>query len=189
MLLQVFHNYFHSVCSLSFLSGFFHRSEVDQFGEVTHLIFPLAHHGVNSYLFFLALAIQHNFQSAWRHTCLISAFGDRDRQIEVISRSTWSKQRVLGKLATISKQTKTNKKPCHHVFLYFFLKVLMGSCFRYKSEIHFWVILWPWCEVVVDGLLLLFGFGCYCFALTTPWGEGPGAEEPERGSLSISCLC
>lgn len=56
MLLQVSHNYFFSACSLSFLSGFFHRSEVDQFGEVTHLIFPLTHHGVNSYLFFLALA-------------------------------------------------------------------------------------------------------------------------------------
>lgn len=106
MLLQVFHNYFLSVCSLSFLGGFFHRSEVDQFGEVTHLIFPLTHHGVNSYLFFLALAIQHIFQSARRHTCLISALGDRGRQVEVTSRSTWSKQRVLGKPATISKQTK-----------------------------------------------------------------------------------
>lgn len=62
MLLQVFHNCFLSICSLSFLSGFFHRSEVDQFGEVTHLIFLLTH--INSYLLFLALAIQHIFQSS-----------------------------------------------------------------------------------------------------------------------------
>lgn len=135
MLLQVFHNYFLSICSLSFLSGFFHRSEVDQFGEVTHLISPLTHRGVNSYLC---------FSQPQHPTCLPVSM-----TTHMFNLSTWRQRQADGgefqvhrRYLKTNKQTpyhsnKQTKKPCHHVFLYFFLKVLMGLCFRFKFEIHF----------------------------------------------------
>lgn len=77
----------------------------------------------------------------------------------------------------------------------FFLKVLMGLCFRFKFEIHFWVILWPWCEVVVDGLLLLLLFWFWLLLFCSyntmrggarSWGEGERFSLHFMSVLSLS---
>lgn len=134
---------------------------------------------------FPSLSIQHVFQSAWQHTCLISALGDRGRQIEVSSRSTGAILKQTNK--PLITQTNKQKKPCHHVFLYFFLKVLMGLCFRFKFEIHFLshtlTIVWGcgwWSFVVVVVILVLV-----VIVLLLQHHEGRG-QELRRGREVLS---
>lgn len=138
---------------------------------------------------FPSLSIQHVFQSAWQHTCLISALGDRGRQIEVSSRSTGAILKQTNK--PLITQTNKQKNPaimssCIFFWKFWWVYVLdlnLRSIFEsyFDHSVRLWLMVFCCC--------CYFGFGCYCFALTTPWGEGPGAEERERGSLSISCLC